>query len=139
MRPSPIVEYFESGKVPEGHDVVGAVDRLTRHADQVCRLGVQANADTPEDAARARRFGAQGIGLCRTEHMFLGERRALIERLLRRRRAGLRLLLAVPASHRAARGGMRGSECGCPRLTLTGLPRREVRHDHSHSRPERHA
>ncbi len=46
------------------------------------RLRVRANADTPEDAARARRFGAQGIGLCRTEHMFLGERRALVERLI---------------------------------------------------------
>jgi pyruvate,orthophosphate dikinase len=41
---------------------------------------VRANADTPEDAARARRYGAQGIGLCRTEHMFLGERRELVER-----------------------------------------------------------
>ena len=40
------------------------------------RLGVRANADNGEDAARAGRFGAQGIGLCRTEHMFLGERRA---------------------------------------------------------------
>ena len=36
---------------------------------------MRANADTPDDAARARRFGAEGIGLCRTEHMFLGERR----------------------------------------------------------------
>jgi pyruvate,orthophosphate dikinase len=43
---------------------------------------VRANADTPEDAARARRFGAQGIGLCRTEHMFLGERRQLVEDLV---------------------------------------------------------
>src|SRR5690606_9255097 len=41
-----------------------------------------ANADTPEDAARARRMGAQGIGLCRTEHMFLGDRRPLVERLI---------------------------------------------------------
>ena len=39
------------------------------------RLRVRANADTPEDAARAREFGAQGIGLCRTEHMFFGEER----------------------------------------------------------------
>jgi pyruvate,orthophosphate dikinase len=45
-------------------------------------MGVRANADTPEDAARARRFGAVGIGLCRTEHMFLGERRELVERLI---------------------------------------------------------
>ena len=43
---------------------------------------VRANADNPDDAARARRFGAQGIGLCRTEHMFLGERRHYIERLI---------------------------------------------------------
>ncbi len=52
------------------------------HADDVRRLAVRANADTPEDAARARRFGAQGIGLCRTEHMFLGDRRELIEHLI---------------------------------------------------------
>ena len=52
------------------------------HADDVRRLRVRANADTPEDAARARRFGAEGIGLCRTEHMFLGERRQLVENLI---------------------------------------------------------
>ncbi|MET0768603.1 MAG: putative PEP-binding protein, partial [Solirubrobacteraceae bacterium] len=40
-------------------------------ADQARRLGVRANADTPEDARRAREFGAEGIGLCRTEHMFM--------------------------------------------------------------------
>ena len=45
-------------------------------------MAVHANADTPEDAARARRFGAQGIGLCRTEHMFLGARRVLVENLV---------------------------------------------------------
>ena len=45
-------------------------------------MSVRANADNAEDAARARRFGAQGIGLCRTEHMFLGERRQLVERLI---------------------------------------------------------
>ena len=52
------------------------------HADERRRLLVRANADTGEDAARARRFGAQGIGLCRTEHMFLGDRRATVERLV---------------------------------------------------------
>jgi pyruvate,orthophosphate dikinase len=45
-------------------------------------MNVRANADTGADAARARRFGAEGIGLCRTEHMFLGERRALVETLI---------------------------------------------------------
>src|SRR6185437_7997912 len=44
-------------------------------ADDLRRLGVRANADTPDDAARAREFGAQGIGLCRTEHMFFGDER----------------------------------------------------------------
>jgi pyruvate,orthophosphate dikinase len=44
-------------------------------ADDARRLRVRANADTPTDAARAREFGAQGIGLCRTEHMFFGEER----------------------------------------------------------------
>ncbi|MGW2829532.1 pyruvate, phosphate dikinase [Streptomyces sp. NPDC001286] len=52
------------------------------HADSVRRLEVRANADTPEDAVRARALGAQGIGLCRTEHMFLGERRALVEAMI---------------------------------------------------------
>ena len=53
-----------------------------QHADRRRRLGVRANADNPEDAARARRFGAEGIGLCRTEHMFLGDRKALVEDLI---------------------------------------------------------
>jgi pyruvate,orthophosphate dikinase len=44
-------------------------------ADELRRLGIRTNADTPEDAAKAREFGAQGIGLCRTEHMFFGEDR----------------------------------------------------------------
>ncbi len=47
-------------------------------ADGIRRLGVRANADTPEDAARAVELGAEGIGLCRTEHMFLGERQPLM-------------------------------------------------------------
>src|SRR4051812_11936947 len=44
-------------------------------ADELRRLKVRANADTPEDAVRAREFGAQGIGLCRTEHMFMAQDR----------------------------------------------------------------
>src|SRR5205085_12481634 len=52
-----------------------AFDRLMRHADQARLLNVRANADTPDQAANARERGAEGIGLCRTEHMFLGEER----------------------------------------------------------------
>ena len=55
-------------------------ERLMTWADGVRTLGVRANADTPEDAARARSFGAEGIGLCRTEHMFFGEHRILAMR-----------------------------------------------------------
>src|SRR5438445_3918158 len=52
-----------------------ASEALMRRADEVRRLRVRANADTPEQAANARARGAEGIGLCRTEHMFLGEER----------------------------------------------------------------
>ncbi|ADD41493.1 pyruvate, phosphate dikinase [Stackebrandtia nassauensis] len=82
VKPSSVVSYFETGEVPEADRLVAAVDTIMRHADAARRLGVRANADTGEDAARARRFGATGIGLCRTEHMFLGERRELVERLV---------------------------------------------------------
>ncbi|MDQ3870288.1 MAG: PEP-utilizing enzyme, partial [Chloroflexota bacterium] len=51
-------------------------------ADEVRRLKVRANADTPEDAAKAREFGAQGIGLCRTEHMFMAEERLPLVRAM---------------------------------------------------------
>jgi pyruvate,orthophosphate dikinase len=79
---SAVVRYFEGDQVPEGDELVGAVARLMEHADAARRLGVRANADNAEDAARARRFGAEGIGLCRTEHMFLGDRRELVEHLI---------------------------------------------------------
>ncbi len=51
-------------------------------ADDVRRLRVRANADTPEDAAKAREFGAEGIGLCRTEHMFMAEERLPLVRAM---------------------------------------------------------
>ncbi|MEV7969077.1 pyruvate, phosphate dikinase [Sphaerisporangium sp. NPDC088356] len=78
---SPVVEYFE-GSGDRGDELVQAVDRVMSHADERRRLDVRANADNPDDAARARRFGARGIGLCRTEHMFLGDRRRLVEDLI---------------------------------------------------------
>ena len=55
-------------------------DRLMTWVDAARRLRVRANADTPEDAVRARAFGAEGIGLCRTEHMFFGPDRILAVR-----------------------------------------------------------
>ena len=87
--PSPVETYIESGLAAalDGADdettaLVTAVDRILTHADARRRLAIRANADTAEDAVRARNLGAQGIGLCRTEHMFLGERRVLIERVV---------------------------------------------------------
>ncbi|MDA8301760.1 MAG: pyruvate, phosphate dikinase [Actinomycetota bacterium] len=87
VAPSPLVEYFEGTfdaalADVETRDLVACVSRLLRHADARRRLGVKANADMPDDARRARSFGAEGIGLCRTEHMFLGERRLFVERLI---------------------------------------------------------
>jgi pyruvate,orthophosphate dikinase len=80
VRDSALVRRLEGDTVDDA--VAAAVARLLAHADGVRRLGVRANADTPDDARRARRFGAVGIGLCRTEHMFLGERRELVEHLI---------------------------------------------------------
>lgn len=87
--PSPVMRYLEEGLEAgiEGVDeetaeLVRDVDRILQHADRRRRLEVRANADTAEDAQRARTLGAQGIGLCRTEHMFLGDRRQFIERVI---------------------------------------------------------
>ncbi|MGY2067822.1 pyruvate, phosphate dikinase [Blastococcus sp. SYSU DS0619] len=85
VEPSSVVRYFEGEIDPasdDADDLVRSVHRILTHADEVRRLDVRTNADTPEDSARARRFGAQGIGLCRTEHMFLGDRRKLVEKLI---------------------------------------------------------
>ncbi len=57
-------------------------ETILRWADDARRLGVRANADTPEDAAKAREFGAEGIGLCRTEHMFMAEDRLPVVRAM---------------------------------------------------------
>ncbi|HHT9119980.1 MAG TPA: pyruvate, phosphate dikinase [Candidatus Hypogeohydataceae bacterium YC41] len=64
------------GRVPTIEPTLsGDFATLMEWADEPRRLKVRANADTPEDARKAREFGAQGIGLCRTEHMFFGENR----------------------------------------------------------------
>jgi pyruvate, orthophosphate dikinase len=76
-----------------GEIVLGAVPVITPEpsgpfevilswADEFRRLGVRTNADLPHDAQVARRFGAEGIGLCRTEHMFLGDRLPLVQRFI---------------------------------------------------------
>ncbi|MEY4323091.1 MAG: hypothetical protein RL410_872 [Actinomycetota bacterium] len=82
---SAVTQYFNGELAPQeiaADPLVRAVDHLIFHADSVRRMSIRANADTAEDAARARRMGAEGIGLARTEHMFLGARRELVERLI---------------------------------------------------------
>jgi pyruvate,orthophosphate dikinase len=85
--------------------VAPAIDRnfetILGWADGFRRLGVRANADTPEDAAKAREFGAEGIGLCRTEHMFMApDRLPVVQEMIlasdeKARRAALDRLLPV--------------------------------------------
>ena len=77
-------------------------DAIATWADERRRLRVRANADTPEDARRARELGAEGIGLCRTEHMFMAAERLPVVR---------EMILADAG--RAARGGAAPSSCRC--------------------------
>ncbi|HEX6195625.1 MAG TPA: pyruvate, phosphate dikinase [Jiangellaceae bacterium] len=105
--PSAVVEALH-GERPDDLDehkaeVVDAVERIMAHAQKRRRMGVRANADTGDDAKRARLLGAEGIGLARTEHMFLGSRRKNVERLIvantdSTRDAALRELLPLQRS-----------------------------------------
>jgi pyruvate, orthophosphate dikinase len=80
-RPSEVLQAVIEGSMKiEDSKVAQAFERLLSWADSARRLGVRANADTPTDARVARLFGAQGIGLCRTEHMFFEESRILAVR-----------------------------------------------------------
>ena len=87
---SPVMTYLRQGLTEaldtagdvDARELVTSVDRLMRHADKSRRLRVRANADTPEDARHALHRGAEGVGLCRTEHMFLGERKQFVQNLI---------------------------------------------------------
>ncbi|HEX9405820.1 MAG TPA: pyruvate, phosphate dikinase, partial [Thermoanaerobaculia bacterium] len=77
-RPSEVIQVSLEGSMkPEQSEVFRNFDRLLKWADEIRTLGVRTNADTPQDARVARVFGAEGIGLCRTEHMFFAEERIL--------------------------------------------------------------
>ncbi|HUP45192.1 MAG TPA: pyruvate, phosphate dikinase, partial [Thermoanaerobaculia bacterium] len=96
-RPSEIVQVLvEKSLKPDQSEVYRNFDRLMTWADSLRTLGVRTNADTPEDARVARLFGAAGIGLCRTEHMFFQEERLrrVREMILARDEEGRRRALA---------------------------------------------
>ena len=92
-------------------------DTVLDWADELRRLGVRANADTPADARRAREFGAEGIGLCRTEHMFMqAERQPKMQAMIMaddRGGAARRARGAAPAPARRLRGPLRGDGRAC--------------------------
>ncbi len=92
-RPSEVLQVLlEQSMKPEDSEVFRNFDRLLKWADEIRTMGVRTNADTPNDARVARLFGAAGIGLCRTEHMFFADERILRvrEMILARNEAGRR-------------------------------------------------
>ena len=95
-RPSEIMQVNEGSLAPEQAPVYQGFAELLRWADEQRRLKVRANADTPHDAEVARGFGAEGIGLCRTEHMFFdGDRiHAMREMIVAHDEGGRRRALA---------------------------------------------
>jgi pyruvate,orthophosphate dikinase len=95
-RPSEVIQVLiENSMKPEQSEIYRNFNRLLKWADEIRTLGVRTNADTPQDARVARLFGAHGIGLCRTEHMFFAEERILRvrEMILARNEAGRRQAL----------------------------------------------
>jgi pyruvate, orthophosphate dikinase len=94
--PSEIVQVIRGTRDPKTAPNYRAFARLLQWADGIRRLRVRANADTPQDARIARGFGAEGIGLCRTEHMFFeGDRiTAMREMIVARDESGRRRALA---------------------------------------------
>lgn len=73
--PSEVIRAMKGEIKPDNSEIAKNFIRIMEWADKYRKIGIRANADTPEDARIARIFGAKGIGLCRTEHMFFGEKR----------------------------------------------------------------
>src|SRR5438128_862854 len=95
-KPPEVIQVLVEGTMkPEQSEVYRNFDRLLKWADEIRTLGVRTNADTPNDARVARLFGAAGIGLCRTEHMFFAEERIIRvrEMILARNEEGRRRAL----------------------------------------------
>ncbi len=74
-RPSEILQVLQGEIAPEKSDIYRRFNQILTWSDRYRRMGIRANADQPDQARLAYAFGARGIGLCRTEHMFFGEGR----------------------------------------------------------------
>ena len=102
-KPSEILQVLNGTLPPKRSAIYQRFERLLSWADKVRRLGVYANADLPDQAELAYAFGARGIGLCRTEHMFFGEGRIpIVQRMIlaeqrSRSAAGAERAAAAPA------------------------------------------
>ncbi len=82
-RPSEILQVIAGEMKAQDSDIYQRFDKLLSWTDQYRRLGIRANADQPDQAETAYAFGARGIGLCRTEHMFFGEGRIpIVQRMI---------------------------------------------------------
>jgi pyruvate,orthophosphate dikinase len=103
-KPSEILQVVNGDMKPEQSDIFQRFDKLLSWSDKVRDIGIRANADQPDQAEIAYRFGARGIGLCRTEHMFFGEGRIpIVQRMILAdneadRRAALAELLPMQRS-----------------------------------------
>src|SRR5204862_5690170 len=100
-KPSEVLQVLDGSLAAKKSDIYQRFEKLLSWADKVRRLGVYANADLPDQAELAYAFGARGIGLCRTEHMFFGEGRIpIVQRMIladneRERRRALDELLPL--------------------------------------------
>ncbi len=85
-------------------ELTGDLDTILEWADEFRTLGVRANADNPADAQLSRDFGAQGIGLCRTEHMFLGDRKQIVADMILAEKGGAEYEAALDKLYEAQQG-----------------------------------
>jgi pyruvate,orthophosphate dikinase len=82
-KPSEILQVLDGTLAAKDSDLYQRFEKLLSWADKLRRLGIRANADQPDQAELAYKFGARGIGLCRTEHMFFGEGRIpIVQRMI---------------------------------------------------------
>ena len=82
-KPSEILQVLDGSLPAQKSDIYQRFEKLLSWSDKFRRLGIRANADLPDQAELAYKFGARGIGLCRTEHMFFGEGRIpIVQRMI---------------------------------------------------------